>query len=358
VLSKTRQYTGRCTRGAREVATIAEIKLSVVIPMYNEEEVLPELFARLRPVLDRIGCPYEVVAVDDGSRDGTAHLVREARPGWPQLRLIRLMRNSGHQAALGAGLLLSHGAYVVSIDADLQDPPEDIPPMVDLAVREGLDVVYGVRSDRTTDSWMKRNTARMYYRLMRRLVGPEVPDGAGDFRLISRRVVHALENLPEHGRVFRLVIPWLGFPSGSHHYVRDKRHAGESKYPLSAMLRLAFDSVTSFSAAPLRLSTWAGAAGGLACVSLLIWAVTAWLLGTAVPGWSSIVIAVTGLGALQLICLGMVGNYVGRLYAIAQSRPAYLIGYDSDQEEPAPAVPGREAKGRSPVSARSRSGAG
>lgn len=315
--------------------------------MFNEEEVLPELFARLRPVLDRIGCSYEVVAVDDGSRDGTARLVQQVRDGWPELRLIRLMRNSGHQPALGAGLLHSHGAYVVSIDADLQDPPEDIAPMLELAERGGLDVVYGVRSDRSSDSWMKRNTARMYYRLMRRLAGPDVPDGAGDFRLVSRRVVHALENLPEHGRVFRLVIPWLGFPSATHHYVRDRRHAGESKYPLSAMVRLAVDSVTSFTAAPLRFATWAGLAGGLACVSLLIYAFVAWVAGDAVPGWSSLVIAITGLGALQLICLGLLGDYVGRLYAIAQSRPTYLIGYDSDQEElataPAPMSARRQA---------------
>ncbi len=310
--------------------------LSVVVPMYDEQEVLPAFFARLRPVLDGLRVPYEVVAVDDGSRDLTAAVVEHARGSWPQLRLIRLLRNAGHQAAIGAGLQHSRGDYVVSIDADLQDPPEAIVAMLETARQQRLDVVYGVRSDRSCDSPFKRVSAEWYYRLMRRLAGPQVPLGAGDFRLVSRRVVDAVLKLPAHGRVYRLVIPWLGFPSTEHRYVRAPRAAGTSKYRLRSMLRLGFDSVTSFSAAPLRLATWAGLLGALACVPVMFWVLTVDLRGQTVPGWASTILVVMVLGALQLVCLGLLGEYVGRMFSAAQQRPPYLVGYDSHFDPGAP----------------------
>jgi len=308
------------------------ITLSVVVPMYDEAEVLPYLFARLRKVLDGLGVSYEVVAVDDGSRDETADLVSQERDHWPQLRLIRLLRNAGHQAAIGAGMEHTRGAYVVTIDADLQDPPEEIPAMLELARANDLDVVYGVRSDRSSDTFAKRLTAGWYYRLMRRLAGPQVPSHAGDFRLVSRRVLEALSRLPEHGRVYRLVIPWLGFPAVEHHYTRGSRAGGRSKYRLGHMLRLAFDSMTSFSAAPLRIATWAGLAGALLCTLLTAWVLVAWVRDHTVPGWASTVIVVMLLGAIQLLCLGLLGEYVGRLFSAAQQRPAYMIGFDSLQD--------------------------
>jgi dolichol-phosphate mannosyltransferase len=303
--------------------------LSVVVPMYDEEEVLPIFFERMHPLLDGLGITYEVLVVDDGSRDGTAALLHEATAAWPQLRLVRLLRNSGHQAALSAGFRRARGEYLVTIDADLQDPPEVIADLLATAREKDVDVVYGVRSDRSSDSWPKRTTARMYYRLMCRLVGRDIPFDAGDFRLVSRRVVDAVNGLPEDGRVFRLVIPWLGFPSAEVKYVRAERAAGVTKYNWSKMFRLAFDSVTAFSAAPLRLATWLGLLGGLLCMGVVVAALVIKLSGNSVPGWTSTVLAVGVIGAIQLLCLGLLGEYVARLFQSSQRRPQFLVGYDS-----------------------------
>ena len=307
----------------------AEPELSVVVPMYDEEEVLPIFFERVRPLLDGLGIDYELLVVDDGSRDGTASLLLAAAVDWPELRLVRLLRNSGHQAALSAGFRRARGRYVVTIDADLQDPPEVIAELLTAAREKDVDVVYGVRSDRSSDTWVKRTTARLYYRLMCRLVGKDIPFDAGDFRLVSRRVVDAVNALPEDGRVFRLVIPWLGFPSTEVKYVRAERAAGTTKYTLSKMLRLAFDSVTAFSAAPLRLATWLGLLGGLLSVGFVIGALVIKASGQSIPGWTSTVLAVCVIGAIQLLCLGLLGEYVARLFQSSQKRPQFLVGYDS-----------------------------
>ena len=306
--------------------------LSVVVPMYNEEDVLPLLVNRLRPVLDGIGEPYEVVAVDDGSTDTTAAQLIGARRLWPQLRVVRLRRNSGHQAALTAGLHRARGDYVASIDADLQDPPEKLPEMLELARSKQLDIVYGVRADRSSDTAAKRGSARAYYWLMRRLAGVAAPSNAGDFRLLSRATVDVLRELPEHQPVYRLLIPWIGFPSGEVTYVRDARAAGRTKYPLSKMVRLAADSITNFSAAPLRIATWLGAVSFFFCLLMLGYVVIAFALGYTVQGWASVLACVLFLGAVQLLCLGLLGEYLGRLYASAQGRPAYFVGYDSAED--------------------------
>jgi glycosyltransferase involved in cell wall biosynthesis len=297
--------------------------------MFNEEEVLPLFTGRLRPILDGIGEPYEVVAVDDGSTDTTASLLTLLAHNWPQLRVVRLRRNSGHQAALMAGLHQSCGAYVASIDADLQDPPEKIAEMLDLARDQRLDIVYGVRDDRSTDTIFKRWTAALYYRVMRRIVGKRVPDNAGDFRLLSRATVDALCALPERQPVFRLLVPWLGFPSGEVRYRREARAAGRTKYPLSKMLRLAFDSIANFSAAPLKLATWLGAFAMALCVVLIGKAMVDYLSGNVIPGWTSLFVAVMFLGGAQLLCLGLLGEYVGRTYSAVQGRPAYFINTDA-----------------------------
>src|SRR5262245_54560676 len=306
--------------------------MSVVIPIFNEAEVLPLLANRLRPVLDGIGVTYEVVAVDDGSTDTTPAQLIGFRRTWPQLRLIRLRRNSGHQAALTAGLHRSFGQYVVSLDADLQDPPEKITEMLDLARREGLDIVYGVRTDRRTDALLKRRSAGLYYWLMRRLVGRHLSPHAGDFRLLSRATVDALRQLPEHQPVYRLLVPWLGFPSGEVAYTRAERAAGRTKYPLTKMIRLGADSVTNFSAAPLRIATWLGAVSFFFCLVMLGYVVVAFALGFTVQGWASVLACVLFLGAVQLLCLGLLGEYVGRLYAASQGRPPYFVGSDTAEE--------------------------
>jgi glycosyltransferase involved in cell wall biosynthesis len=314
--------------------------LSVVIPMFNEAEVLPLLVQRLRPVLDGLTEPYEVVAVDDGSTDATAAQLIGVRRIWPELRVISLRRNGGHQAALTAGLHRAFGQYVVSLDADLQDPPEKIADMLALARSDGLDIVYGVRQDRSTDSVGKRRSADLYYWLMGRLAGVDAKPNAGDFRLLSRATVDALRQLPEHQPVYRLLVPWIGFPSGEVGYVRERRAAGKTKYPLRKMIALAADSVTNFSAAPLRIATWLGLTSFFFCLVMFIYVGLSYALDSTVRGWASMIATVLFLGGAQLLSLGLLGEYLGRLYAAAQGRPTYFVGHDSaidptDYDKPA-----------------------
>jgi len=321
---------------------VSPTTLSVVTPMYNEREAVDHFVARLRPVLDGLGVTYEVVAVDDGSRDATVARLIELRRGWPQLRVVALRRNVGHQTALAAGMRSARGDYVLSIDADLQDPPEVIGEMLAVARERKVDVVYGVRGDRSTDTVFKRKTAGVYYWLMRRLAGPWISDQAGDFRLMSRAVVDVLNALPEQQPVYRLVVPSLGFAGAEVSYVRGERVAGDTKYPLSKMIKLTLDSVTSFSAAPLRIATWLGLLSFVLCVALIVAGLSAWGLGAVVPGWTSLYVAVLLLGGIQLICLGLLGEYIGRIYAATQNRPRYLVAFDSDEEAARQAVDGIE----------------
>jgi glycosyltransferase involved in cell wall biosynthesis len=311
--------------------------LSVVVPMYDEESVLPLFASRVRPVLDGLGEPYEVVAVDDGSRDATPVLLAKERRNWPQLRVLRLRANSGHQAALSAGLARARGAWVATLDADLQDPPELIPDLLAAAREQDADVVYAVRTDRSTDTAFKRWTARGYYRMMRHLMGTAVHADAGDFRLMSRATVDAVNSLPDHHRVLRLVVPALSFPSAHVPYRREARAAGRTKYPLSRMIKLTVDSLTGFSTAPLRLATWFGLGGALLTGLLLVYAVVAWLSDRTVAGWTSTMVVVAAVGAVQLLCLGLLGEYVGRLYTQMQGRPTYFVANDSlDETRPLP----------------------
>lgn len=309
--------------------------LSVVVPVFDEEEVLPLFVARLRPVLDGLGQErdYEVLVVDDGSSDATPVLLQRELRAWPQLRVVRLRANAGHQAAISAGLARARGDLVVTIDADLQDPPELIADMVDVAREEALDVVYATRSDRSSDTRFKRVTAHGYYDTMRRLGADHGPTHAGDFRLMSRATVEAVNALPEHHRVLRLVVPSLGFPSAVLSYRRDERAAGRSKYPFAKMLRLAVDSITGASLAPLRLATWLGFLGALVALGLLVYALVGFAVGLTVPGWTSTFMVVTAVGGVQLLCLGIMGEYVGRTYTMQLDRPTYHVAHDSGEPE-------------------------
>lgn len=309
------------------------VELSVVVPMYDEAEVLPLLVERLRRALDGTGASYEVVAVDDGSKDATPVLLQRYRKEWPQLRVLRLRANAGHQAAISAGLARAVGDYVATLDADLQDPPEVLAQMLQVARRDGVDVVYGVRSDRSSDSAFKRGSARAFYRLLRSLGQTSAQVDAGDYRLMSRATVQAVNALPEHHRVLRFVVPALGFPSASVGYRREVRAAGRSKYPLARMIKLSVDSITGFSTAPLRLATWCGIGGGIAAVLLLVYALVAQLRNETVAGWTSTVVAVASVGAIQLLCVGILGEYVGRMYTMMQGRPSYFVAYDSAAED-------------------------
>jgi glycosyltransferase involved in cell wall biosynthesis len=242
---------------------------------------------------------------------------------------VRLRANAGHQAAISAGLVSALGDYVVTIDADLQDPPEVIPQMLTAAKDDGVDVVYGVRNDRSTDTWFKRVSAQSFYRLIRLMSPTNAHADAGDFRLMSRATVDAINSLPEHNRVLRFIVPALNFPSDTIEYKREERAAGDSKYPLLKMVRLSVDSLTGFSTAPLRVATFAGLGGGVLAVLLLIYTFVARAQGHTVAGWTSTVAIVSGVGAVQLVCVGILGEYIGRMYAHMQGRPTYFIAYDS-----------------------------
>ncbi len=319
------------------------VQLSVVVPMYDEQEVLPLFADRLRPVLDALDTAYEVLCVDDGSTDLTPALLTKLAREWSEVRVVRLRANSGHQAAISAGLALARGDYVVTIDADLQDPPEVIGQMLDMARDDQVDVVYGVRNDRSTDSVFKRTSARAFYSMIRRISGTSAQRDAGDFRLMSRATVDAINQLPDHNRVLRFVVPALGFPSASVGYRREERAAGHSKYPLLKMLKLTFDSVTGFSLFPLRLATYLGLGGGVLIAILSVVLLLAASGGNTIPGWTSTVLIVAGVGAIQLFCLGLLGEYVGRMYTQMQGRPSYFVAYDSLAKTPetpvAPPVP-------------------
>lgn len=320
--------------------------LSVVVPMFNEEEVLPLFAQRLRPVLESMDVTYEVVCVDDGSSDQTAILLQKLRREWGELRVLRLRANSGHQAAISAGLARSRGQYMITIDADLQDPPETIAEMLDVARREKADVVYGVRTDRSTDTAFKRTTAEGFYKLMAKMGAKGAPMNAGDFRLMSRATVDAVLALPEQNRVLRLAVPALGFPSAEVGYKRDERAAGESKYPLSKMIMLTLDSITGVSHAPLRLATFFGLFGFAVSLLVFIWAVVDKLTGDPGAGWASTICVVSFFAALQLLCMGILGEYVGRMFVAMQARPTHYVAYDSlDQEADQPNLPAHDVLG-------------
>lgn len=303
--------------------------LSVVVPMYNEQDVLPLFVNRLRPVLDALDTSYEVVAVDDGSQDLTPALLHRFHREWPQLRVLRLRANSGHQAAISAGLARARGDYVVTIDADLQDPPETISAMFEVARRDGVDVVYGVRTDRSTDTPFKRLTAGLFYRLIRRLSGTPAESDAGDFRLMSRATVDAVNSMPEDHRVLRLIVPALAFPASRVEYRRDSRAAGESKYPLLKMLKLSLDAVTGFSTVPLRFATLGGLGAAFLALLVVLYAVIRRVTDSTVPGWASTSVLVAGFASVQLLSLGILGEYIGRMYVQMQGRPTYFVASDT-----------------------------
>ena len=297
--------------------------ISVVLPMYNEQNVIGLTVKRIRPILEEMSANYEVLFVDDGSTDKTKEVVSSVLHDWKEARLICLRSNRGHMAAITAGLEFSKGDFVVTIDADLQDPPELIPDMLKIALSEDLDVVYGVRIKRPTDTLFKRLTAKTYYSLIKKLLGQEISEGAADFRFMSRSVVDELLQLPEGNRVYRLLVPWLGYKSGAVEYERESRKAGKSHYSISAMTRLAIDSVASFTAAPLRIATWLGVVGMVSALIITIVSVIAHLTGNTSAGWTSLLIAIVFFGAIQLLCIGLIGEYVARIFTETQRRPMY-----------------------------------
>jgi dolichol-phosphate mannosyltransferase len=304
----------------------SDLLISVVVPCYNEDAVLRQTHACLVAVLEQLaGWKYELVYVDDGSRDATLDILRELQAASGQVRVVCMSRNFGHQMATTAGLEHAAGDVVVMIDADLQDPPEVIGEMVALW-RAGYQVVYGVRAERHGESFFKRSTARVFYRLHNQLSETKLPLDAGDFRLLDRQVVEVLLKMPERDRFLRGMISWVGFKQAAVMFVRAPRRAGVSKYPLFKMLRFAADGVISFSQTPLRLALWTGFLSlGVAFAALVYAIIIRLYTDNWVRGWASIFTAVLFMGGTQLVTLGIVGEYIGRIYAEVKRRPLYVV---------------------------------
>jgi len=302
----------------------SEKQLSVVVPCFNEEAGLAELVRRTIAACDATHQTCEILLVDDGSSDTTWSLIEQAAAEHPEIRGIRLSRNYGHQIALTAGLSAADGERVLMLDADLQDPPELLPEMLAL-MDQGYDVVYGKRTKRKGESVFKRASASLFYRLIQRLSDVEIPVDSGDFRLVSRRALDQFLSMPERSRYVRGMFAWIGFRQIGIEYEREERFAGETKYPFGAMLRFASDALTGFSTAPLRLATTL-AYLSLAIAGIMgIYVVISLLVANTAPGWASLLLAVSFFSAMQLLTLGILGEYIGRLYTEAKQRPLFLI---------------------------------
>lgn len=331
--------TALLTRGSAEPSDRRPV-LSVVVPCINEEAVLCETNLRLIAVLEGITPNFEIVYVDDGSTDTTPGLLREMQLHENRIRAIRFSRNFGHQLAITAGLEHARGDAVVIIDADLQDPPEVIREFFQKWL-DGNDVAYGVRVEREGETAFKRGTAKLFYRFMSRLSDTAIPLDTGDFRLMDRRVVDALLAMPERDRFVRGMVSWLGFSQVAVPYRRAPRFAGDTKFSLFKMMRFATDGIVSFSTLPLRLATWIGfAASGIALVEIAIALFDRFFTHGLVRGWTSTVIAIWFVGGVQLICMGIIGEYVGRIYGESKRRPLYIvrerIGFESSDTADAP----------------------
>jgi dolichol-phosphate mannosyltransferase len=300
--------------------------LSVVIPCYNEAACLDLLHARVAAAARAaVGDDHEIVLINDGSRDDSWAVMQRLSEQDPRLVAINLSRNHGHQLALTAGLDLCSGEQILIIDADLQDPPELLTDMRATMSAEGADVVYAVRRKREGETIFKKATAAAFYRVLDRVTDTPIPLDTGDFRLMSRRALDALLSLPEQARFIRGMVAWVGFRQVPFPYDRAERHAGETNYPLGKMVRLAFDAVTGFSTAPLRFASHASVILAGASLLLLFYILWGFFEGSPVQGWTSTMLVVTVLSAAQMFVLGMIGEYLGRLYIESKRRPLYLV---------------------------------
>jgi dolichol-phosphate mannosyltransferase len=300
--------------------------LSIVVPCFNEEACLELLHRRLgEAARSAVGGDYEIVLINDGSRDGSWPLMQRLSASDPRLVCINLSRNHGHQLALTAGLDLAKGDLILIVDADLQDPPELLAEMMRTMREEGADVVYGVRRTRAGETQFKKATAHAFYRLLASATEIDIPLDAGDFRLMTRRALDVLLAMPEQARFIRGMVAWIGFRQVPFLYDRAERAAGESKYPLSKMLKFAFDALTGFSSAPLKLASHAGLALSLGSLLIIFYIAYAFISGSSIQGWTSLMLVVVVLGAVQMFVLAMMGEYIGRLYSQAKQRPLYIV---------------------------------
>ncbi len=301
-------------------------KYSLIIPVYNEEETLPEMYLRVRAVMDQLDGDVELILVNDGSRDRSLAFLRDLHEKDPRVCYLSFARNFGHQIAVTAGLNFVRGDAIIILDADLQDPPELIPALVE-QWKQGYQVVYAQRTQRHKESWIKRLPAYIFYRLMRRLADVDIPLDTGDFCLMDRRVVDVLNSMPERNRYIRGLRSWVGLQQTSIHFERDPRFAGEVKYTFRKSLSLAANGLVTFSRVPLRLSTYVGLLAAVVAVVMAI-LVLYWRLfvpNSPLTGFATIMIAVFFLGAVQLVSIGILGEYVGRIYEEVKGRPLYVL---------------------------------
>jgi dolichol-phosphate mannosyltransferase len=305
---------------------------SVIIPVFNEAAVLPVFFERLRAVAGTISGQGEFIFVNDGSSDESLALIKAFRETDQRVKIVSFSRNFGHQMAITAGLDSAAGDAVVIIDADLQDPPELIPKLVE-KWQEGFSVVYAERSARLGESFFKRASARVFYRVLRWLTKYPIPENVGDFRIMDKSVVKTLRNIREQHRYMRGLVSWVGFRQGGVSYVRDPRYAGETKYPFKKMVKFALDGVTSFSTVPLRMAVSLGFFIVMICMAVAVYALGArFIFHVTIQGWTSLILVVVFMSGVQLIVLGVLGEYIGRIYEEVKGRPLYVaeekIGFD------------------------------
>jgi polyisoprenyl-phosphate glycosyltransferase len=309
--------------------------LSVVAPVFNEAELLPAFCDEMKRVLEEIGEPWELILVDDGSRDGSLEIMRAQHAKDPRVKTISFSRNFGGQLAITAGLDHATGDAVVIIDADLQDPP-DVVKQLYARWKEGYQVVYAQRSSRAGETWFKKLTAATYYRVIRGIANVDIPLDTGEFRLLDRRAADALRAVREQHRYLRGLAAWIGFKTIAVPYERAARSAGETKYTMGKMVRLAIDGITNFSYLPLQLATYVGFfVAGVSLIGILATIVVRLFFGTELTGHATTLVAVLFLGGIQLICLGVIGEYLGRIYDEVKRRPLYLIGESLGFDRPA-----------------------
>jgi dolichol-phosphate mannosyltransferase len=312
-----------------------KIKYSLVIPIYNEEENLQELYKRVTHVIDRLQEKTEIILVDDGSRDLSLKIIATIRDRDPRWCYLSLARNFGHQIAVTAGLNFARGDAVIVMDADLQDPPEIIPDLID-KWREGYHVVYAQRITRRQESWFKKTMAYCFYRVIKNLADVDIPTDTGDFCLMSRQVVDILNNMPERNRYIRGLRSWVGFSQTAVNFARDPRFAGTVKYTFTKSLKLAIDGILSLSRTPLKLATYLGLIAAMLSI-VMMGLVFYWRLyqpSTQLVGYAIVTIAIFFLGAVQLICIGILGEYIGRIYDEVKQRPIYtlkaIVGFERE----------------------------
>jgi dolichol-phosphate mannosyltransferase len=312
-----------------------------VIPICNEEEVLPRLIGRIKLLLRRLDGEAEVIFVDDGSEDGSVGYLREMIAAEPGFRLVELSRNFGHQIAITAGMEAARGDAVIVMDADLQDPPEVVLDLV-AKWKEGFEIVYARRVSRQGETWFKRFTARLFYRLLERMTPVHIPRDVGDFRLVGRNALETFKHMPEHDRFVRGMFGWMGFKQAAVPFERPARTVGQTKYPFWKMMHLAIHGIVSFSEKPLHLALWAGLAISALAMVFGAYAMFSWIFETGVvAGWTSVVVIVSLLSGINLFMIGVVGLYVGSIHAEVKRRPLYVVERTAGFEEPTPAaVPG------------------